>query len=244
MVNDDYFTWSCIGCNETGFLDIYCPKCNGLLQFIPDSFVKAETTKSTSDYKNYIFTGRYHCLNCKEPVIITGTGYSNEFNLTYYDPDDILYTPLFFTPTIHLFKIHPKCPQKVRNEIIRSFSLFWHDIDSCVNKLRLSLELLMNSQKINKTAAIDGKKSKHKLTLHKRIDLFKKKNQKVGEILEAIKWIGNKGSHADNKLIVNEVIDAYELLEHALNELYEPPKDPIYDLAKQINKRKGAHPKW
>lgn len=77
------------------------------------------------------------------------------------------------------------------------------------------MELLMDAHKIHKTA-ISRKpgKLRSRLTLHKRIELFKKKNQKVGEILEAIKWIGNKGSHADKQLLVNETMDAYELLEH------------------------------
>ena len=244
MIANSYFAWSCVGLENTEFPDTYCPSCGNLLIYDRNSLYREETSKSQPNCKDYIITCKYSCKNCNEPVIMTGIGYSeNQFVIyddPYYNKDIILYSPLFFTPTILLFDIHRKCPAKARKEIIRSFSLYWNDVDSCVNKFRLSVELLMDSQKINKTMVhSNGKKSKYRLTLHQRIGLFKKKNQKVGEILEAIKWVGNKGSHADNKLIVNEVIIAYELLEHALNELYEPKKDEMYNMAKEINKRKG-----
>lgn len=245
MRNDDYFVWSCVGLEEHEFPDIYCPNCNNVLTYQQGSLTEEETSKSQPNSKDYIITCKYHCEYCNEPVIMMGYGYSENQFVIYDDPnfnkDLILYTPHSFIPTIHLFNIPSKCPLDVREQIIKSFSLFWHDIDSCVNKLRMSLELLMDSQRINKTETLSkGRRTKHQLTLHKRIELFKEKNQKVGELLEAIKWIGNKGSHANKKLIVNEVIDAHDLLEHALNELYEPKIDALYDLAKEINKRKGC----
>lgn len=248
MKTENYFTWNCIGLEGTEFPDIYCPSCNSLLIYDRDSLSREETSKSHPDSKDYIITCKYFCENCKEPVMMTGVGYSENQFVIYDDPhynkNIILYKPLFFTPTIPILDIPRKCPPKVKNEIIKSFSLFWNDMDSCVNKLRLSLELLMDSQKINKTATSpNGGRTKHKLTLHRRIELFKEKNQKVGELLEAIKWIGNKGSHANNRLIANEVIDAYEILEHALNELYGSKIDAIYDMAKKINKRKGNRPR-
>jgi hypothetical protein len=236
----DYFIWSCVGLEGTQFPNIYCPTCNSLLIYDRNSLHQEETSKSQPNSKDYITTSKYSCENCNELVIMTGISYSENQIIIYDDPhynkDRILYSPLFFTPTIPLFNIHHKCPSEVKNEIIRSFALYWNDVDSCVNKLRLSIELLMDSLEIDCSSE---EKSKRRLTLHQRIDLFKKKNRKVGEILEAIKWIGNKGSHANTKLIVNEVITAYELLEHALNELYEPQKDEMHDIAKEINKRKG-----
>lgn len=247
MKIDNYFQWVCIGLEDYFFPDVYCPNCNSKLLYKWDSMSKEETPRSTPDSRDYIVTCKFLCEKCSEPVIMTGVGYSENQVIVYddkdYNKDKILYCPCYFMPTIHLFKIHPKCPSEVTEKIIKSFSLFWNDMDSCVNKLRQSVELLMDSQRINKTAASpNGNRSTRKLTLHNRIDLFKKKNQKVGELLEAIKWIGNKGSHADKQLWVNEVIAAYEILEHALNELYEPPaRDVIHEMAKRINKRKGSY---
>lgn len=244
MKAEHYFIWSCVGYEDTEFPELYCPVCNGILAYDRESFTRIETPDSSPGREEYIISCRFCCNDCRNQVIMTGSGYNENYMYgsgVYYDPGRILYVPSFFNPAIYLFQIPQKCPGPVKKEIERSFSLFWDDVHSCVNKLRLAVELLMDAHKIHKTAVSRKPgKPRSRLTLHKRIELFKKKNQKVGEILEAIKWIGNKGSHADKQLLVNEAMDAYELLEHALNELYQPKSDVFYDLARLINKKKGV----
>lgn len=227
MKVDNYFSWVCIGADEFSFPDIYCPNCSSILDFDRNSLIKHETTKSKPDDKIYVFTCTYHCSNCDDPVIMVGNGYSEDKEMIIdtrrcYDPDRIEYIPSFFNPTVHLFRIHQQCPTEVKKEIIKSFSHFWNDMDSCVNKLRLSLELLMDYQGITYAySPINNARKLTIVTLQQRIDMFKKRNQEIGEKLKTVKDIGNKGSHANTRLIVNEVILAYNLLEEALNELYE-----------------------
>ena len=192
-----------------------------MLVYDRKSLNQEETSKSKPDNKEVVFTAKYFCNNCKEPVIVTGIGYTDDLQVGKYYPDLLLYSPLFFTPTIHLFRIHPRCPEEVRKQIIKSFSLFWSDPYSCVNKLRLSLELLMDHAGIaHAWSPMNATDKIRKYKLHQRIDMFKKENQDIGNKLNAIKKIGNKGSHADDILSVNEAIDAYELLEESLNEIY------------------------
>ena len=57
-------------------------------------------------------------------------------------------------------------------------------------------------------------------------------------ILYALKWLGNAGSHANSEISVDDVFDAYEFMNHILNEIYEP-KQKLEKLAKEIRKKKG-----
>ena len=226
MEIDKYFIWACIGFSEAEFPHIYCPNCDTALRYNRDSLIQLEITKSNESIREYVFTCNYDCPSCNKPVMMTGTGGCQDpeslKTLGYYHSSFVEYSPLFFYPTIHLFRIHSECPEKVRHEIIQSFSLFWNDVSSCANKLRVSLELLMDVEGIAYTSSSFDKPQKMNLiSLHRRIEQFKERNQEIGNILDVIRKIGNKGSHADEKMIVNEVIHAYKLLEKALNELYE-----------------------
>ena len=59
------------------------------------------------------------------------------------------------------------------------------------------------------------------------------------ELLLAIKWLGNAGSHASTPLSLDDVFDAYEILEVVLNDLYENKVEFARKLAKDINKNRG-----
>ena len=74
-----------------------------------------------------------------------------------------------------------------------------------------------------------------------RITKAKDKNIVLGkleDILYAIKWLGNAGSHSSSEITLDDVFDAYELMHHVLIELYQP-KNRLNKLAKAIRKRKG-----
>ena len=69
----------------------------------------------------------------------------------------------------------------------------------------------------------------------------KNKNANLGDledILYAIKWLGNAGSHGNSEITIDDVFDAYEFMNHILNEIYEP-KQKLEKLAKEIRKKKG-----
>ena len=88
-----------------------------------------------------------------------------------------------------------------------------------------------------------------RLSLHARIELFANKNPKknpnknadVGEKLLAIKWLGNTGSHSDT-LKHEDVLDAFELFSHALDEIFEETSVRLKKLSSSINRNKGPAP--
>ncbi len=95
----------------------------------------------------------------------------------------------------------------------------------------------MDAQGIPKKAK--NKKGKFDdLTLHARIERFAKKQAEVGANLLAIKWLGNSGSHSTD-LTANDMLDAFELLAHALEEIYEKKSAKLKKLTAAIIKKKG-----
>jgi hypothetical protein len=79
-----------------------------------------------------------------------------------------------------------------------------------------------------------------RLNLHHRIEIFEKTRPEVSERLKAIKWLGNVGSHAGGKeLTHDDLLDAFEILETVLIDLYSPVRAAIERKAKLINSRKG-----
>lgn len=181
-------------------------------------------------------------MNCNDFLSFLGRGgvdhdhyYDNHHNEYIEEYNDVFY-PLHFYPPLNLFKISKGCPEDIKNEIIDSFGLFWNDLPSCANKIRTSLEMLMNQQKVKRTFIQGGKRKN--LSLHKRIEDFKVTKPGIAEFLLAIKWIGNAGSHTGT-LEKIDVLEAYELLEHSLNKLFDDTEDNLKKITKEINKRKG-----
>lgn len=77
------------------------------------------------------------------------------------------------------------------------------------------------------------------LNLHSRIGLLPAKHSDLRDLLFAIKWLGNAGSHADSVVTLDDVMDAYELVDHVLQELYAQRAKKAKALAKLVNKKKG-----
>jgi hypothetical protein len=233
-----------------------CPSCNnGHLMLLAEQFHFEETKLSLSwrkdddwepDFINYLFHGTLRCKNCGDYITFLGTGsvnhdyfydqISKEYEEAYIDT----FKPLYFNPPLNLIQIHEKCPENIIDEIRDSFKLFWNDLPSCANKIRSSLELLMDHQNVNKTF-LQGSK-RRKMSLHNRIIKFKNKKPEIADYLLAIKWIGNTGSHV-GELNETDIIDAYELLELSLNLLFDKNIEKLKKITKEINKRKGTRKK-
>ncbi len=190
------------------------------------------------------FSGTLSCNNhhCGEVVQVIG---KMDVQMEYENYEDdrgagVSYSeflsPVGFVPAIHIFSIHVDVPKEIENAIIESFKVYWIDIASCGNKIRTVVELIMDEQKITKTYLDAGKRRENRL--HKRIELFKKIKPEEADLLMAIKWIGNSGSHKNEVLTKDDILDAYEILDHVVTKLYEKDSDRLKKLSKAINKRR------
>lgn len=234
-----------------------CPTCHkGRLELPNENFHYQETTASKDlrshedwdpEWIDYVFSGVLLCINpdCSDFVSFGGTGkvefvsyFENDGTSSKEDYEDV-FEPKYFLPALHLFKIHENCLPNIRAEVISAFALFWSDVPSCANKIRIAIELLLDEQGVKKYPL--GKK-KERIKLHQRIELFRKQNPEVAENLMAIKWIGNVGSHV-GKIERVDLLDAFEILEFSLDRLYDDREKRIKKVVKEINKNKGIRKK-
>jgi hypothetical protein len=212
--------------SKNNTINIACGTCHkGIL--IPDNnkYIKEKTASvKASEREEYYSSYDYEakacyllmCNNpkCKEPYLVVGivfedidyvydhrSGEDNETEITTFKP-------LFFTPVVHVFDLHKSVPKLVADEMIKSFGLFFNDLSSAANKIRIAVELLLNEFGIAASVYMD-----------RRIKEFKKIQPDVADKLSATKIIGNSGSHVA-EISRDDVIDAYEMMEFVFDELF------------------------
>jgi hypothetical protein len=236
------------------FAILSCPSCSkGKISPIKESIIEKETLESIAateyqghDPLNYLgrFSFSAKCTNpkCDEKIFVLGytsiepdyqEGPNNDFNVVY----ETVYSPKFISPTIPIINLDSTYPQKLKDELEKSFELFWTDFSACGNRIRSSLELMLDDFKISRVT--QRKKFK---SLHTRIDEFKTKYAKYNHVIDklfAIKWLGNAASHK-SELSSDDIYDAYEILQYVLDEIFSTKRDSIEKLTKAINKKKGS----
>ena len=74
------------------------------------------------------------------------------------------------------------------------------------------------------------------LNLHARIEEFAKRDAVIGAQLMALKWLGNTGSH-EGSVTKDDLLGAFEIMEHALVELIDRRSEKVAALAKQLAHR-------
>lgn len=194
------------------------------------------------------FIGFLKCNSktCNEFVTVTGN--INDVWESFEDPNygwgtgdetTSLYYPRYFDPPIGYIEISSSYPIEIQNELEKCFTLYWIDNSACANRIRTVVELLLDDQKIPRKK-LEKKKGINKfqpLSLHKRLEKFQEKKSEIADFLLSIKWIGNEGSH-NNSLTNNQVINAFDLLDHALKKIYIKEDDRLKKISKKINKTK------
>ncbi len=234
-----------------------CPHCgSAALALNHDTLASIETGPSKQlkgedawevDWMDHRFTAQLVCGNasCRNVVVACGTVQSKEH--WYYDHDgktqrDVIpiYLPTFFQDALPVFPIAHECPKEVTEQLKRSFMLIWSDVASAGNCVRSAVEALLTNRGIARTV-LDKKKKRTRMSLHSRIIKFTTKDATAAETLLAIKWLGNEGSHATaSPLGLDGLLDAYELFEHAIEQIYVKRDKRLLKLTAGINKKKGS----
>ncbi|TGE23570.1 DUF4145 domain-containing protein [Hymenobacter metallicola] len=239
-------------------INIGCRFCNtGRLTADSNKVVDEETSSSkrhqvmpyaNQDEYEGKFSILFRCNNAKCREIHLASGdvifeemrsydeYSHEETFDGYDKQ---YYPRFFHPSIDIFTIDSNLPNNISEEIRKSFSLYFTDTNAAANRIRVAIEHLLSVLKIP-----THNKAGNRHTLHNRITLLEKKQKNLSANLFAIKWIGNSGSHMEN-LSKPDIIDAYEIVEHIINELFIRKNKILHvrTIAKEINTKKGPRSK-
>ena len=140
----------------------------------------------------------------------------------------------YFVPPIHIIELKKEYPKELKEILLESFSLYFSSYSACINTLRILLEKLCELHEIKSETDNGGYK-----TLDKKLDELN--YNEVKDLLKAIKWIGNDGSHS-LEVIEKEDLDlTYRFIKKVLDEIYPSPTDDeeLNILAKEINDNKG-----
>jgi hypothetical protein len=196
-----------------------CPRCrDGNLHQIPGSFRELPTERQNLEdqVKRPLFMMGYGCVQCFEHVAVIG-------NSRHESPSLV---PKAIYPAPPIIEFPAKTPPEVIRELKISFGLFWNDLGSCANKLRVSVERVLDH------FGSSGR------TLYERIGEFQKTYPEQAAIFDALRQVGNVGSHSgDNSRAT--ILDAFEVYEYALFELFGSHREYFNSLRKKIVARKG-----
>lgn len=229
-------------------IDLPCPCCDGgLLKIDKEAFHTKSTNGARFALENFDvpelsgfkFVSILTCKNCEDIANMAGTAslisYHGRCGIEECERKDHVdeefhthfhYEIKYIDPPINIIKVIEDVPQGMFEALRDSFSLFWSDQGSAGNKIRIALELFMDEVNIPKTF-VDKKGVIRDMPLGKRIEKFgeieDKKHEGLSRLLASVKWLGNEGSHV-GKLGKEDLLNAYEVLEHILDEFFVKEK--------------------
>lgn len=235
--------WKCPNC-ELGVLELaektYSDAKLTLPSILSDFDASSQRAWDEDDYPypDGVFSAilRCHRSECREKVAMCGNFSTEE---RYISRDDYGRSaarwPFMFVPALRYFHIPDKCPENIKAEVIAAFAVYWADTNSCLNRIRTAVEVILSYMKI---PIADAKKKR--IDLHRRIEILEKSEPQLAGHMMALKWLGNAGSHAGT--VKNEdALDGFDLLEHILKDRF----DSLKVISDAIRKKKGPrrHPK-
>jgi hypothetical protein len=228
-----------------------CPSCEGGTLALDAKTVHAEETPESKaargheewdpTWESYRFTAVFRCTRpeCRDIVVACGDSETVEdYDPQYGQSFEAAHRPRCFVPALPVVRPAAQWPEKVREHLVAAFGVFWQDPDACANRIRAAVEAALDSEGIKRNGR-HAKGGRRRLSLHDRIQLFAKTKPELGDMLMAVKWIGNYGSHEVGVITRSDVLDGLELFEHVLGELFERRSTRLKSMARRIARKKG-----
>lgn len=224
-----------------------CPSCrDGKMRLKRETLHYEETAESRARHGeegfdevliDLAFSAMLECVNCKDKVACCGNGgyapdqyqdESGDLNMDYREEFYVRY----FSKAMRIFSVPAKCPKSVKRSIEKSFNVFFCDPGAASNHVRQTAEEILTNSGISAADA----KGKF-VPLGTRIVSFKTIDKDNADRVDALRWIGNFGSHPEN-ITVNDVFNAYDILEILLEDLYVGHQKSVRNLVDKINTAK------
>ncbi|MEZ3135354.1 DUF4145 domain-containing protein [Stutzerimonas kunmingensis] len=231
----------------TSISEYQCPKCySGTLRLFGE-FHSYETESSASvhgedwwepEHIELIFNCTLKCIKCSELVFMVGNGVVEED----YDVDDggewrrewvNYYRPTYFHPPLQLIDFPPQTPSEVLAALSTASALFFSSPSSCCNSIRAAAEEVLTF------LGVDVREAEKFISFGNRINLLSEDKGAIKELFNAIRWIGNHGSHPGNQIEAVDALHALEIMEFLLEEVFGQRKQELKALAAAINDKKG-----
>jgi hypothetical protein len=224
-----------------------CPACpDGHL--VPDE-IKVEASESTNkiyatrNYPPTVLSGTFHGLlrcavnSCRETVAVAG---DYDVDVDVDDSGDTHVADFvrlrFAVPALKIIRPPPRTPKTVSEAIDSAARIIWADPGAAANRLRFAIDELLTAYGMPRFRNANGKRLR--LTTDQRIRQFRRYELSAADALEAVKWIGNQGSH-EASLNPTDVLDGADLLNHALKILYDRSQEEMERRIRAVNKRRG-----
>lgn len=235
---------------ESNFPQFLCSDCKEGRLFLENNKTEKSFNPFLIEYMDdnipFLFSAHIQCSNpdCKSFFVASGNGETGSYIGIDEDGierpmDNYFLNIKFVYPSIEIFTIKEEYPEEIVKLIKDSFSLFWLDQSSAGNRIRKALEVLLDELGINRKG-INKKNKEYDIGLNERIIYLGKKRgyKKISELLNSLKLLGNTGSH--NEILSREdLLDAYEILEYILDEVYikKQRKNKLKEITNNINNK-------
>lgn len=228
--------------HKNGFAAFPCPKCGtGKLRRMKDRTF--EQWKSESDADPMYTEGKFACFlqcttgYCKAVAVMSGVAVSVYESCIGPDgeqqmEESIYFYPRNMLPGAQVIAVPKKTPKAVAAEISKSFDLIWTERSSAANKIRNAVEEILVDHGIPKLTANGGFNP-----LANRLEEAEKKQMLHHDTLVALKDVGNTGSH-EAELPLNDLLDAYDILEEALEDIYGGRRARLQGIKDRLTKQK------
>ncbi len=221
-----------------------CPSCaKGHLRLKRDTLRYEETAESRRSGDDdpwsvaFEFSALLECDQCREIISCCGDGGYEPVEA--FDDDESSYmdhehyfVPKYFSKPMEIFRPPSKCPNAVKEQIRKSFAVFFCDLGAAANHVRQCVEEILSHAGIQSDNASGGF-----IPLDTRIKSFEKADPENAERADALRWIGNFGSHPET-LEKEDLFDAYDILEFLLEDLYVGHSRSVRQMVKQIIKER------
>lgn len=180
-------------------------------------------------------------VSCGEISYVTGDTvaereYDEEFHTDVWVS---LLRPRSFYPAPPIISVPEQVPGEIQRELNKAFELYWTDLNATANRLRVSVERIMDQQGVPHEA-LNKNGVMGRLDLNGRIAVFGKTNTEHAETLTALRMIGNLGSHGGD-VQREAILDAFEVFEDSLAELYGERSARLKKIKARLISTKGAY---
>lgn len=184
------------------------------------------------------FHGALQCGRsaCQETVTIAGD-YRVDWVGGESSPYDASFRLRFATPPLILVVLPGRTPEAVVTAVTGAAAVIWTDPSAAANRLRVAVDELLTASRQRRFEV--KKHQRVRLTTHQRIEEFKRVQSEAAEVLEAVKWIGNEGSHAA-ELGIADVLEGADFLSYALRLLYDHKDEQLAKRIRSINRTRGV----
>jgi hypothetical protein len=194
------------------------------------------------DWIKGTFVVRGQCENSDCRLAVHGTGdfyvgMSGQQDFDSNGPDySEFYKLMHLHPAMQIMSIPKTAPDEVHEGVLRASRVLFADPGLAATALRATVERFLT------TAGIPGTTNGSFTPADIRIRQWAAQDptrETTADLLLAVKWLGNAGTHEDADLTTTEVLQGASMLDEAFHRIYTGPDIDAH--ARNINAAKGPH---